>query len=57
MVNSSPEVASSVNAFSMSGASNQTNMKLPIGVSCRAQVSRVSPDLVSWQVVPPRNGD
>jgi hypothetical protein len=24
---SSPEVASSVNAFSMSGASNQTNMK------------------------------
>jgi hypothetical protein len=36
-----------VNAFSMSGASNQTKTKLPIGVSCRVQVYRVSPDLAN----------
>src|SRR5664280_1812292 len=39
IVNSSFEVASSMNAFSMSGASNHTNMKFPIGVSCRDHVS------------------
>src|ERR1035438_6715296 len=46
MLYSLPAVARSVNAFSMSGASNHTSMKLPIGVSCRAQVSRVILDVV-----------
>ena len=40
VVNSPLSVARSPNAFSTS-PSNQTTMKLPIGVSCMAQVSRV----------------
>ena len=37
MVKLVKEVASSVKDFSMSGRSNQTSMKLPIGVSCSAE--------------------
>jgi len=54
MVKSSSEVASSVNDFSMSGASNHTTIKLPIGVSCKSPSPRASPVLAACASNPVR---